>query len=105
MICTNLAIQSNARYRLLRRANRLPLPPSKLLALVALGGQDDIVFELEDGLVVAFERLKVDNQVVLDGKDRVRLQPRVVFGVQLRRAALELGVRNLSLCVNHRPNG
>ena len=98
MICTNLATQSSSRYAQLA-PRRLPAL-LKLLALVALGGQDDVVLELEDGLVVALERLEVDNQVVLDGKDGVRLQPGVVFGIQLRRAALEFGVGNLLLTVS-----
>lgn len=68
---------------------------SKLLALVVLGRQDDIVLEIQLGLVVALARLEVDNEVVLDGKDGVGGQPGVVPGIQLRGAALVIGVRDL----------
>ncbi len=54
---------------------------SKLLALVTSGRQDDIVLEIELGLGVSLARLKVENKVVLDGKDGVGLEPGVVLGV------------------------
>lgn len=65
------------------KTNSLPLiPPSrpplqvrlggtKLLALVARGCEDDIVLEVEGGLVVALEGLEVHDKIVLDGEDGV----------------------------------
>lgn len=67
----------------------------KLLALVSLGGQDDIILEIQLGLVVALERLEVDDEVVLNGEDGVGGQPGVVLGVELGSAALVLGVSDL----------
>ena len=54
---------------------------SELLSLVVLGGEDDVVVELQLGLVVALQRLEVDDEVVLDSENRVGRQPRVVVGV------------------------
>ena len=77
------------------RAQITSSPSSALeLALVPLGGENDVVLELENGLVVALERLEVDDQVGLDGEDGVGGEPGVVVGVELGGAALELGVRN-----------
>ena len=70
----------------------------ELLALVALGREHDIVLEVQGGLVVALERLKVDDEIVLDGKDGVRLQPGVVLGVELGGDALEVVVGDLRPC-------
>ena len=65
------------------------------LALVALGREHDVVLELEGGVGIALEGLEVHDKVVLDGEDGVGLQPGVVLGVQLGRAALILIVRDL----------
>lgn len=63
--------------------------------LVVLRRQDDVVVQLELSLVVALQRLEVDNQVVLDSEDGIGRQPGVVLGVQLGGATLVLRVRNL----------
>lgn len=65
------------------------------LPLIILGRQDHVILELQRRLVVALERDKIDHQIGLDGKDCVRLQPRVVLGVQLGRAALVVVVGDL----------
>lgn len=67
----------------------------ELLALVSLGRQHDVVLEIQLGLVVALEGLKVNDEVVLDGEDGVGGQPGVVLGVELGGAALVLGVSDL----------
>ena len=63
--------------------------------LVVLRRQDDVVVQLELGLVVARQRLEVDNQVVLDSEDGIGRQSGVVLGVQLGGATLVLRVCNL----------
>lgn len=67
----------------------------KLLSLVILGRENDVVLQIKRGLVIALEGLEVQNQVILDSKDGIRLQPWVVSGVQLRRAAAKFRVRYL----------
>lgn len=62
------------------------------LALVALGGEHNVVLEVEAGVGVALAGLEVDEEVVLDGEDGVGLQPGVVTGVELGGAALVVGV-------------
>lgn len=64
-------------------------------ALVVLGREHNIVLELQLGLGVALEGLKVAEQIVLDGEDGVGLQPGVILGVELGSAALEVGVGDL----------
>jgi hypothetical protein len=53
------------------------------VGVVLLQSQGDVVLEVELGLGVAGPRLKVNDQVVLDGKDGVNLEERVVAGVDL----------------------
>lgn len=68
-----------------------------MLALVALGRQDDVVLKVKHGLAVALKRLEVQNEIILDGKDGVSRQPGVVFGVQLCCAAFEAFVGDLRM--------
>lgn len=68
---------------------------SEDLTLIVLGRQDDVVFELELSLSVAFQGLEVDDQIVLDGEDGVGRQPWIVLRVQLCCAALIVGMRDL----------
>ena len=93
---SSLNIQSH-RNLLQPRRRRLV---AKLLALVSLGGEDDVVLEVEGGLGVALAGLEVHDQVVLDGEDGVGSQPGVVPGVELGGAALEVGVGDLSTGVS-----
>lgn len=72
----------------------MPESHLELFALVALRRQDDIVLQIQDSLVIALERLEIDDEIVLNSEDGVRLQPRVVTGVQLGGAALELRMRD-----------
>lgn len=74
------------------------------LALVALGREHDVVLKLERGLGVTLEGLEVDDEVVLDGEDGVSLEPGVVLGVELRRAALEVVMGDLCIVSIHHPN-
>lgn len=67
----------------------------KLLSLVILGRENDIVLQIQRGFVIALERLEVQNQVILDSEHSIRLEPWVVSGVELRRAAAEIRVRYL----------
>lgn len=54
---------------------------SELLALVARWRQNDIVLEVKLGIGVTLARLEIEDKIVLDSKDGVSLQPRVVLGV------------------------
>lgn len=67
----------------------------ELLPLVALRCEDNIVLQVQRGLVITLQRLEVHHEVVLDGEDGVGGQPRVVLGVELGCAALEVGVSDL----------
>ncbi|KUI59071.1 hypothetical protein VP1G_06335 [Cytospora mali] len=62
------------------------------LALVALGSQYNVVLQVKLGIGVVLGGLEVQDQVVLDGKDSIGLEPRVVLGVKLGGAALVVGV-------------
>ena len=78
----------------------LPIGQSLQLALVALGGKEDVVLEVEDGLGVTLKGLEVNNKIGLDSEDGVSGQPGVVLGVELCGAALEIGVRNHNVDVS-----
>ena len=55
----------------------------RLSSVTALWCQAEVECKLPRGLVVTLELLEVDNEVVLDRKDGVRGEVRVVIGVYL----------------------
>lgn len=75
----------------------------KLLALVSLRRKYNIVLQIKRRCLITLESLEVNNQIVLDSKHGISLQPGVIRGVQLCCAALKFGMSDLN-SVNFKSN-
>lgn len=79
--------------------------PEKVVVLyrLFLGGKVGIIGEFKLGFSITFERLEVDNEIILDSKDRVVLKMWILTRIKLSNNGVVVGMRNHDVHVSRAP--